>query len=76
LKVFPFSLGGEAKAWSNSLAPKSITNKEGCIYLFCKNIFLLVKYMLRLKKLFTSLKVKKKVFRKLGGDLVPSRRSV
>ena len=30
LKLFPFSLGGEAKAWFNSLAPKSITSKEAC----------------------------------------------
>jgi hypothetical protein len=32
LKLFPFSLGGEAKAWFNYLACKSITIKESCIY--------------------------------------------
>jgi hypothetical protein len=39
LKLFPFSLGGEAKAWYNSLAPKSITSKEACIYLICNKYF-------------------------------------
>jgi hypothetical protein len=32
-------LGGEAKAWFNSLAPKSITSKESCIYSFCNKYF-------------------------------------
>jgi hypothetical protein len=39
LKLFPLSLGGEEKAWYNSLAPKSITSKKACIYLFCNNYF-------------------------------------
>ena len=39
LKLFPFSLGGEAKAWFNSLAPKSITSKEACFYLFFNKFF-------------------------------------
>jgi hypothetical protein len=39
LKLFPFSLGGKAKAWYNSLAPKSITSKEACIYLFYNRYF-------------------------------------
>ena len=34
LKLFPFSLGGEAKTWYNSLAPKSITSKESCLRSF------------------------------------------
>jgi hypothetical protein len=32
-KLFSFSLEGKAKVWYNSLAPKSITSKEACIYL-------------------------------------------
>jgi hypothetical protein len=39
LKLCTFSLGGEAKAWYNSLAPKSITSKEACICLFCNYYF-------------------------------------
>jgi hypothetical protein len=34
LKLFPFSLGGEAKTWYNSLAPKSIISKESCLRSF------------------------------------------
>ena len=34
LKQFPFSLGGYAKTWYTSLAPKSITSKKSCLYLF------------------------------------------
>jgi hypothetical protein len=37
--LFAFSLGGEAKAWFNSLAAKSITSKEACIYSFCNKYF-------------------------------------
>jgi hypothetical protein len=39
LKLFPFSLGGEARDWFNSLEPKSITSKEACIYSFCNKYF-------------------------------------
>ena len=39
LKLFPFSLGGEAKTWFNSLAPKSIITKEACFYLFFNKYF-------------------------------------
>jgi hypothetical protein len=28
LKLFPFSLGGAARDWYNSLAPRSITSKD------------------------------------------------
>jgi hypothetical protein len=73
LKLFPFSLGGEEEDWYNYLAPKSITSKKACIYLFCNKYFPASKWW---KKLFTFLKVKKKAFLKLGGDLVPSRGSV
>jgi hypothetical protein len=38
-KLFPFSFGGEEKSWFNSLAPKSITSKEACIYSFCNKYF-------------------------------------
>jgi hypothetical protein len=39
LKLIHFSLGGKSKSWYNSLAPKSITSKEACIYLFCNRYF-------------------------------------
>jgi hypothetical protein len=39
LKLFPFSLGDDAKTWYHSLALKSITSKDSCIRLFCDKIF-------------------------------------
>jgi hypothetical protein len=39
LKLFPFSLGGEAKTWYNSLLPKSITSKDACVHLFYNKYF-------------------------------------
>jgi hypothetical protein len=34
LKLFPFTLGGDAKIWYNSLAPRSITSQEECLRQF------------------------------------------
>ena len=39
LKLFPFSLGGEAKTWYNSFLPKSITSRESCVQLFYNRYF-------------------------------------
>jgi hypothetical protein len=34
LKLFPFTLGGDAKIWYNSLAPCSITSQHECLRQF------------------------------------------
>jgi hypothetical protein len=34
LKLFPFTLGGDAKIWYNSLAPCSITSQDECLRQF------------------------------------------
>jgi hypothetical protein len=39
LKLFPFSLRGDAKTWYNSLAPKSISSKYACVHLFYNKYF-------------------------------------
>ena len=39
LKLFPFTLGGDAKTWYNSLEPGSITSKEECLQLFYNKYF-------------------------------------
>ena len=39
LKLFPFSLGGDAKKWYNSLAPRSITSMDGCMKAFWNKYF-------------------------------------
>ena len=42
LKLFPFSLKGDAKLWFNSLAPHCVRSPQDMIYYFSKNIFLLI----------------------------------
>jgi hypothetical protein len=37
--LFPFTLGGDAKTWCNSLAPRSITSKEACLPQFFDKYF-------------------------------------
>jgi hypothetical protein len=39
LKLFPFSLGGNAKSWYNGLKPGSITSKEELLHLFSERYF-------------------------------------
>jgi hypothetical protein len=39
LKLFPFSLGGDARNWYNSLPPKTITSKDACVHLFYRKYF-------------------------------------
>jgi hypothetical protein len=39
LEIISFLSGMKRKAWYNSLAPKSITSKEVCIYLFYNKNF-------------------------------------
>jgi hypothetical protein len=46
VKLFPFSLKGDARNWYNALPPKSITSKDSCIQYFMVSIFPLVEYML------------------------------
>jgi hypothetical protein len=40
LKLFPLTLGGDAKTWYNSLAPRSITSQEECLRQFFDKYFL------------------------------------
>jgi hypothetical protein len=39
LEIISFLSGMKRKAWYNSLAPKSITSKEACTYLFYNKYF-------------------------------------
>jgi hypothetical protein len=43
VKLFPFSLGGDANKWCNAFPPKSITTKYSCIQLFYGKYFPLSK---------------------------------
>jgi hypothetical protein len=39
VKLFPFSLGGDARNWYNALPPKSIISKDSCVQLFYGKYF-------------------------------------
>jgi hypothetical protein len=39
VKLFPFSLGGDARNWYNALPPRSITSKDSCVQLFYGKYF-------------------------------------
>ena len=39
LKLFPFTLGGNAKIWYNRLEPGCITSKEECLQVFYNKYF-------------------------------------
>jgi hypothetical protein len=39
VKLFHFSLGGNARNWYNYLPPKSITSKDSCVHLFYGKYF-------------------------------------
>ena len=43
LKLFPFSLKGDAKKWFNTLAPGCVRSPQDMIYYFSENIFLLIR---------------------------------
>ena len=66
LKLFPFSLKGDAKAWYNTLAPGCVRSPQDMIYYFSENIFLLIRNKLPYRKYLTLCKLKKRVSHKLG----------
>jgi hypothetical protein len=76
LKLFPFSLGGEAKDWYNSLAPKYITSKEACIYLFCNKYFHASKIHTTVEEISHFAQGKEEGIPQAWGDIVPLRGNV
>ena len=65
LKLFHFSLKGDAKAWYNTLAPGCGRSPQDMIYYFSKKI-LLIRNKLPYRKYLTLCKLKKRVSHKLG----------
>ena len=67
LKIFPFSLKGDAKTWYNSLAPGCVHSPQDMIITSLLNISLLIRNKLPCRKYITLCKSKKRVSHKLGG---------
>ena len=67
LKLFPFPLKRDAKAWYNTLAPGCVRSPRDMIYYLSENIFLLIRNKLPCRKYLTLCKLKKRVSHKLWG---------
>ena len=68
LKIFPFSLKGDAKIWFNSLDPGCVRSPQDMIYYFSAKYFPAHKKQAALRDIYIILcKLKKRVSHKLGG---------
>ena len=67
LKIFPFSLKGDAKIWFNSLDPGCVRSPQDMIYYFSAKYFPTHKKQAALRKYIILCKLKKRVSHKLGG---------
>ena len=67
LKLFPFSLKGDAKTWFNSLDPGCVRSPQDMIYYFSAKYFPAHKKQAALREIYTLCKSKKRVSHKLGG---------
>ena len=67
LKLFQFSLKGDAKIWFNSLDPGCVRSPQDMIYYFSAKYFPAQKKQAALRKYTTLCKLKKRVSHNLGG---------
>ena len=67
LKIFPFSLKGDAKIWFNSLDPGCVHSPQDMIYYFSAKYFPAHKKQAALQEIYNLCKSKKRVSHKLGG---------
>ena len=58
LKIFPFSLKGDAKIWFNSLAPGCVRSPQDMIYYFSEKYFPTHKKQVALKEIFNFVQFK------------------
>ena len=67
LKIFLFSLKGDAKIWFNSLDPGCVQSPHDMIYYFSAKYFPAHKKQAALREIYNFCKLKKRVSHKLGG---------
>ena len=68
LKIFLFSLKGDAKIWFNSLDPGCVRSPQDMIYYFSTKYFPAHKKQTALRDIIILCKLNKRVSHKLGGD--------
>ena len=67
LKLFPFSLKGDAKTWFNSLDLGCVRSPQDMIYYFSAKYFPAHKKQAALREIYNFVQLKKRVFHMLGG---------
>ena len=67
LKIFLFSLKGDAKIWFNSLDPGCVRSPQDMIYYFSAKYFPTHKKQAALRDIYNFVQLKKRVSHKLGG---------
>ena len=67
LKLFPFSLKGDAKVWFNNLAPGCVRSLQDMIYYFTEKYFPAHMKQAALQEIYNFKQLEKNVSLKLGG---------
>ena len=70
LKLFPFSLKGDAKLWFNSLAHGCVRSPQDMIYYFSQKYFPAHKKQPALKEIFDFVKIEEESLPQAGGRLL------
>jgi hypothetical protein len=70
LKLFPFSLKGDAKLWFNSLAPGCVRSPQDMIYYFSQKYFPAHKKQAALKEIFNFVQIKEERLPQAWGRLL------
>ena len=70
LKLFPFSLKGDAKLWFNSLAPSCVRSPRDMIYYFSEKYFPAHKKQAALKEIFNFVQIKEESLPHAWGRLL------
>ena len=67
LKIFPFSLKGDAKIWFNSIDPSCVCSPQDMIYYFSAKYFPAHKKQAALREIYNFVQIEEEISHKLGG---------
>ena len=70
LKIFPFSLKGDAKAWYNTLAPICVRSSQDMIYYFSEKYFPAHKKQAALQEIFNFVQTKEESLPQAWGRIL------
>jgi hypothetical protein len=70
LKLFPFSLKGDAKKWFKTLAPGCVRSPQDMIYYFCEKYFPAYKKQAALQEIFNFMQIEEESLAQAWGRLL------